>query len=94
MKQELPESFWAPKPFELGQSGIISENRAKVAYLDYVSAKDIKPDVPDFNAARLSTHNSLYRPSILMEFHSLLLLGLMVCFMGIVNGIVLLLLAF
>ncbi|MDN3508657.1 MAG: hypothetical protein P0S93_01285 [Candidatus Neptunochlamydia sp.] len=65
MKQELPESFWTPKPFELGQSGIISENRAKVAYLDYVSAKDIERDVRGFSAARLSTHNSLYRP-----FHS------------------------
>ena len=62
MKQELPEAFWTPKPFELGDSGIISQNRVKVAYLDYVSAKDIEPGVPDFNAARLSAHHALYRP--------------------------------
>lgn len=62
MKQELPESFWTPKSFAIGDSGIISENRMKVAYLDYVSAKDIEPAVPDFNAARLSTRNTLYRP--------------------------------
>jgi len=62
MKQELPESFWTPKSFELGSTGIISENRMNVAYLDYVSAKDIEPAVPDFNAARLSTRNTLYRP--------------------------------
>ncbi len=62
MKQELPESFWTPRPFEIGNSGIISENRFKVAYLDYVSARDIEPAIPDFNAARLSTHNELYRP--------------------------------
>ncbi|MCP5506192.1 MAG: LPS-assembly protein LptD [Chlamydiales bacterium] len=61
MKQELPESFWTPKPFVLGSSGIVSENRLKVAYLDYVSAKDIEPDVPDFSAARLSAHHTLYR---------------------------------
>ncbi|MEM8727571.1 MAG: hypothetical protein AAGE99_02505 [Chlamydiota bacterium] len=62
MKQELPESFWTSKPFVLGQSGIISENRAKVAYLDYISAKDIESAVPDFRAARLSIRHSLYRP--------------------------------
>lgn len=62
MKQELPESFWTPKAFALGDSGILSENRMKIAYLDYVSAKDIEPAVPDFNAARLSTRNTLYRP--------------------------------
>lgn len=62
MKQELPESFWTPKPFTLGKSGIISENRTKVAYLDYVSAKDLTSDVPDFSAARLSTSHALYRP--------------------------------
>ncbi|NGX50213.1 MAG: LPS-assembly protein LptD [Chlamydiae bacterium] len=62
MKQELPETFWTPKSFQLGESGIISQNRLKVAYLDYVSATDIEASVPDFNAARLSTHNELYRP--------------------------------
>ncbi|WP_194847550.1 hypothetical protein [Candidatus Neptunochlamydia vexilliferae] len=62
MKQKLPESFWTPRSFEIGNSGIISENRFKVAYLDYVSARDIESAVPDFNAARLSTYNQLYRP--------------------------------
>ena len=62
MKQELPEVFWTPKAIHLGEIGIISENRMHVAYLDYVSAKDIEPAVPDFNATRLSTHNTLYRP--------------------------------
>lgn len=61
MKQELPESFWTPKPFVLGSSGIVSENRLNLAYLDYVSAKEIEPDVPDFSAARLSAHHTLCR---------------------------------
>jgi len=61
-KQELPESFWTPHPFTLGPTGIISENRLKVSYLNYVSAKDIESSVPDFDSARLEAHNELYRP--------------------------------
>ena len=41
MKQELPQSFWSPKSFDIGNTGIISENRLSVSYLDYVSAKEI-----------------------------------------------------
>lgn len=62
MKQELPQTFWAPKALPLGDSGIISENRVKLAYLDYVSARKIESGVPDFSAARLATHHTLYRP--------------------------------
>ena len=62
MRQELPETFWTPKPFEIGNSGIITQNRLQVAYLDYVSAKDIEPGVPDYGSSRFSTHNELYRP--------------------------------
>jgi hypothetical protein len=62
MKQELPQSFWSPKSFDIGNTGIISENRLSVSYLDYVSAKEIEPDVPDYNAAKLQSRNILYRP--------------------------------
>lgn len=61
-KQELPESFWSPHPFALGKTGIISENRIKISYLDYVSADDIETSVPDFQSTRLETHNQFYRP--------------------------------
>lgn len=61
-KQELPESFWTPHPFTLGNSGVISKNCLKASYLDYVSAEDIESSVPDFHSARLETHNELYRP--------------------------------
>lgn len=62
LKQELPASFWTPHPFTWGKTGIISENRFKLSYLDYVSAKDIESSVPDFHSMRLCTHNELYRP--------------------------------
>jgi hypothetical protein len=61
-KQELPESFWSSHPFVLGPTGILSENRLKFSYLDYVSAKDLETDVPDFSSLRIATANELYRP--------------------------------
>ena len=62
MRQQLPEVFWSPRPFEIGGSGIISQNRLKLSYLDYVSASGVEPEVPDFSSARLSTSNEIYRP--------------------------------
>jgi len=61
MKQELPSLFWTLKPVEIGESGIISENRITMAYLDYVSAHNIAPFISDFNALRLSARHVLYR---------------------------------
>ncbi|MCB1085174.1 MAG: hypothetical protein KDK60_03640, partial [Chlamydiia bacterium] len=62
MMQELPFTFWAPKPITLGESGITFENRLTGGYLDYVSARKIEPLVPDFSAVRLSSQHTLYRP--------------------------------
>lgn len=75
-KQELPASFWTPHPFILGNTGIISENRLKVSYLDYVLAKDLKSAVPDFHSARLETHVELYRPFIYKGLNVTPLIGL------------------
>ena len=82
MKQKLPESFWSPKPFTLGKSGILSQNRVKMAYLDYVSATDIESGIPDFSAARISTQNTLYRPFSYKGFHFTPLVGLTGIFYG------------
>ncbi|MCB1107028.1 MAG: hypothetical protein KDK76_02910 [Chlamydiia bacterium] len=82
MRQRLPEAFWTPKSFTLGDSGIISENRLKVAYLDYVSAKEIEPAVPDFNAARLSAQSTLYRPFVYRGFTLTPLVGIEGVFYG------------
>jgi len=62
MRQELPEGFWTHKSFELGGSGIISENRVKIAYLDYAFARALESYLPHFHCARLSTQNTMYRP--------------------------------
>ncbi len=62
MKQELPTLFFHPRPIELGSTGIMSDNKVSISYLDYVSAKDIEPDIPDFGSFKASTSNSLYKP--------------------------------
>lgn len=75
MRQQLPTTFWTPRPFQMGNSGIISQNRFKLSYLDYVSAKGVEPDVPDFSSGRLSTYNELYRPFSYKGFSSTPLIG-------------------
>ncbi|WP_420420899.1 hypothetical protein [Simkania sp.] len=75
LKQELPESFWTPHPFTIGPTGIISENRLRVSYLDYVSANDIESAVPDFHSARIASHNELYRPFSYKGFNITPLVG-------------------
>lgn len=82
MRQELPQTFWTPKAFEIGRTGIISENRLQGSYLDYVSARDIESRVPDYSAARFSTHNSLYRSFTHRGFTIAPLLGLEGIFYG------------
>ncbi len=63
--QKLPSLEGHIRPFQIGNTGILSSNTASVSYLDYVFAKEtirgaIKP--ADFNSTRLETHNRIYRP--------------------------------
>jgi len=61
MKQELPSSFCTLHPLVLGKTKIISTNYLRVAYLDYVFAKDLGNVLPNFDAMRLEIENQLYR---------------------------------
>jgi len=61
-RQELPLLNLSLRPFELGTSGIISENVTRSGYFDYVYSDDIEGILPDFEAIHLKTHHFLYRP--------------------------------
>ena len=61
IKQELPKIFWASYPFILGKTGIISQNRFNLSFLDYVYAKDLKQTSFDFRSFRFEGRTEWYR---------------------------------
>ncbi len=63
IREELPTIFANMRPIALGPTGIVSENWAKVSYLNF-RYSDRLPfvTIPSPHAARLETHNELYRP--------------------------------
>ncbi len=62
LDQELPLVNVAIRPFNLGQLGIIAENRVNAGYLDYVYNKHLHNYVNAIHAARIETRNQIYRP--------------------------------
>ncbi len=62
LNQELPSILFGIKPFTLGPTGIISQNSARAAFLDYVYDNRLTGELPDRHAVRMETQNSLYRP--------------------------------
>ncbi len=72
--QQLPRFACGIRPFQLGNSGIISNNYVSAGYLDYVYANDLRHQFhllhlkSSTKAARLETRNELYRPFHLGDF--------------------------
>jgi hypothetical protein len=62
LNQELPLITAGVRPFQLGSSGIISQNYASAGYLDYVFAKELHHYLRNTQSIRLETRNQLYRP--------------------------------
>lgn len=65
INQQLPLIKAGVKPFELGPTGIISENSISAGYLDYIYAHELVhayPVLHETHAARLETKNRIYRP--------------------------------
>lgn len=62
LNQRLPYTILGVRPFQIGNSGIISENMVTGSYLDYTYANQLEPFLRDRKAGRLETANSLYRP--------------------------------
>jgi hypothetical protein len=61
-KQELPTLLGSHRPLSLGDSGIISENRVRAAFLEYSYASEINSVIPNFHSARCEMKNQIYRP--------------------------------
>lgn len=72
--QELPLISTGIRPFQLGRSGIISNNYANAGYLDYVYANDLRDSFhrlglqSSTHSVRMETRNELYRPFSLSHF--------------------------
>ena len=65
INQELPYVAMGIRPFSIGKTGIVSQNFASVAYLDYAFIGQLHPLVKNQHAARVETRNNLYRPTFL-----------------------------
>ncbi|NGX43187.1 MAG: hypothetical protein K940chlam7_01478 [Chlamydiae bacterium] len=61
VKQQLPTLSGSLRPFEIGRTGIISDNRCKLSYLE-LEHTDKQADDDDFNSPRYELSNKLYRP--------------------------------
>lgn len=61
IKQELPTAQLDWKSFCIPETGIISDNRLRTSYLDFVYANNV-PDVDNYSSTRLSYDQRLYRP--------------------------------
>ncbi|MGC2595784.1 MAG: hypothetical protein WA347_05845 [Rhabdochlamydiaceae bacterium] len=72
--QELPLLTIGVRPFQLNNSGIISNNYFDIGYLDYVYANDLRKEfhhlglASSTHSARIETRNELYRPFSLGHF--------------------------
>ncbi len=72
--QELPLLSFGFRPFQLGNSGIISNNFLSAGFLDYVYANDLRNQFHELGlksatrSGRMETRNELYRPFNLGHF--------------------------
>jgi len=60
LKQELPSYEVQWKPFSIGTTGIISDNRFRAGYLDYKYAKEVH-DAHDYHSLRIEYFQRAYR---------------------------------
>ena len=61
VKQELPSFYLNLKPVEMGNTGIIIDNRANVSYLDFKYSTDVD-HVRNFASSRMEYTPLIYRP--------------------------------
>lgn len=72
--QELPLFSIGIRPFQIGNSGIISNNYVNAGYLDYVYANDLRNEFHHLglqsstHSVRMETRNELYRPFSISHF--------------------------
>lgn len=72
--QELPLLAIGVRPFQIGNSGIMSSNYVSAGYLDYVYANDLRHQFhlrhlqSSTKSGRFETRNALYRPFSISHF--------------------------
>lgn len=62
LNQELPYVAFGIRPLSIGKTGIIAENFASAAFLDYTYARQINDILKARRSGRLETDQLLYRP--------------------------------
>ncbi|HSW86923.1 MAG TPA: hypothetical protein VLG49_05430 [Rhabdochlamydiaceae bacterium] len=62
LNQELPWFMAGMRPFEIGRTGVISENYINASFLDYIYVNKLHELVPNIHSVRAETQNMLYRP--------------------------------
>ena len=62
IKQELPTLDTHIIPMELGSTGIISENRFRLSFLDFKYANNL-PNVHNYSSTRIQLWDKFYRPT-------------------------------
>lgn len=67
VKQELPNIYTTYHPIRWEDSGVISDSRFSIGYLDFKSNHDL-PHPRDYSSARCESYNRLYRPFYLGPF--------------------------
>jgi len=67
LKQELPCLETTIMPFELGESGVISQNKFSASYLDFKYADSIR-DSDGYRSTRLTSSHQLYKPIPIGQF--------------------------
>ncbi|MFT4554036.1 MAG: hypothetical protein ACI9S8_002681 [Chlamydiales bacterium] len=67
LKEELPTLEWRVKPFEITDTGIISDNVFRASYLTLSHSDTIGRHL-DYKSSRLQTQNYLYRPTNYKKF--------------------------
>ncbi len=61
INQQLPLVKLGIRPFPLGKSGIIFENKFSAGYLDYTYASRLQNQLPSSKSGRFESRNSFYR---------------------------------
>lgn len=81
LKQELPSIETNIIPFEIGSTGILSQNQVSASFLDFKYANSV-PEAHDYQSTRLHVSERLYRPFVTGPFTTTPEIGGLMIFEG------------
>ncbi len=62
IKQDLPTIYAAPRPYEIGRTGVLSLGYLRASYLDFDYSDQLAQSLPDYQSFRFELSEKLYRP--------------------------------